>query len=115
MFEHMHVQITFKSTCFVADGTFVVAILLMDVLMSHQCVQCRKYFRTGRAPHSCVLSFVMIVHDDELKSRITTREKSNSLPSLKGSVRSTSRVNSAKGERNIPKESFVSGTRIGRK
>ena len=53
--------------------------------------------------------------NEDLKSRITTREKSNSLPSLKGSVRSTSRVNSAKGERNIPKESFVSGTRIFRK
>ena len=53
--------------------------------------------------------------NEDLKSRITTRKKSNSLPSLKGSVRSTSRVNSAKGERNIPKESFVSGTLIGRK
>ena len=60
--------------------------------------------------------------NEELKLRITTREKSNSLPSLKGSqtqsyssVRSTSRVNSAKGERNMPKESFVSVTRIGRK
>ena len=60
--------------------------------------------------------------NNELKTRITSREKSNSLPSLKGShvqsyssIKSISRVSSAKGERNTHKEGLVSATRIVRK
>ena len=60
--------------------------------------------------------------NQELKTKTTSREKLNSLPTLKGSqvqsyssFKSVSRVSSAKGDRNIHKEGFVSGTRIARK